>query len=53
MAAAAVMMMMMMDDDEDDDDSELGQMLMTCGKPSNQAPSVKSRLSGSHYSSAQ
>ena len=46
------------DDDDDDDsdlcrrDSELGQMLMTCGKLSGQAPSVISRLNGSHYSSA-
>ena len=32
-------------------DSELGQILMTFGKLSNQAPSVKSRLNGSCYSS--
>ena len=53
------------DDDEDDNDgddansdrlrrdSELGQMSMTCGKLSNQAPSVKSRLNGSSHSYAQ
>ena len=34
-------------------DSELGQMSMTCGKLSNQAPSVKSRFNGSGYSSTQ
>ena len=51
------------DDDDDDDgndnevyglcggDSELGQLLLTCGKLSNQAPSVESRLNGSCYSS--
>ena len=33
-------------------DSELGQMLMTCGKLSSQAPSVKSSLNGSHYIAA-
>ena len=33
-------------------DSELGYMLMTCGKLSHQTPSVKSRFSGSRYSSA-
>ena len=33
-------------------DSELGQMLMTCDKLSSQAPSVKSRLNCSRYSSA-
>ena len=39
------------DDDDDDDsdsfrrDSELAQMLTTCGKLSNQAPSVKVRHS--------
>ena len=31
-------------------DSELGQMLMTCGKLSNQAPSVKSRINETWYS---
>ena len=31
-------------------DSELGQMLMTCSKLFNQAPSVKSRLNSSRYS---
>ena len=44
------------DNDNDDSsrrDSELGRMLMTCGKLSNQAPPVKSRLNGSRYSSAQ
>ena len=45
------------DDDNDDDDgddhesfckdSELGQLLMTCGKLSNQAPAVNNSLSGS------
>ena len=33
-------------------DSELGQLLMTCGKLSNQAPSVKSRLNCLCYSFA-
>ena len=33
-------------------DSELGQMLMTYGILSSQAPSVKSRLNSSRYSSA-
>ena len=32
-------------------DSILGQMLMTCGKLSNKAPMVKSRLNGPRYSS--
>ena len=32
-------------------DSELEQMLMTCGKLSNQAPSVQSRFNGSCSSS--
>ena len=54
------------DDDEDDDDRDdggvggglhrrdlkVGQLLMTCGKLSNLAPSMKSRLNGSLYSSA-
>ena len=34
-------------------DSELGQMLMTCGKLSNQATSVKSTLNVSHCPSEQ
>ena len=33
-------------------DSELGQLLMTCGKLSNQASAVNNRLSGSDCSSA-
>ena len=33
-------------------DSELGHMLITCGKLSNQAPSVKTRLSSSGCCSA-
>ena len=33
-------------------DLELGQLLMTCGKLSNQAPAVNSRFSGSDCSSA-
>ena len=32
--------------------SELEQISMTCGKLSNQTPSVQSRLDGSSYSSA-
>ena len=44
------------EDDDDSDlcrrDSELGQVLMTCGKLSGQASSLISRLNCSHYSSA-
>ena len=41
------------DSDSPRRDLKLRQMLMTCGKLSNQAPAVKSRLNGSCNSSAQ
>ena len=37
---------------QDDSDSELGQLLMTRGKLSNQASAVNNRLGGSDCSSA-